>query len=300
MKKITIDPSKVTMQEMYAYMTGAVAPRPIAFASTINKEGHVNLAPFSFFNVFSANPPILIFSPLSRMRDNSSKHTLENVLEVPEVVINIVNYAMVEQMSLASTEYDKNVDEFQKAGFTANNAVKVLPPLVAEAPVAFECKVVEVKTLGKEGGAGNLIICEVIYAHVEESILDEHQAIDPHQLDAVARLGGNWYSRASDTALFEIPKPIRNKGIGVDQLPNHIKQSTVLTGNNLGRLGNIERMPDEASVVAFAESDQMVQYLSDFQKSEDDWTHWQHTTAQKLMEQDKLDDAWLLLLQKEH
>ncbi len=298
MTNITIDPSVISIQEMYTYMTGAVAPRPVAFASTIDKKGNVNLSPFSFFNVFSANPPILIFSPLSRMRDNTSKHSLENVMEVPEVVINIVNYAMVEQMSLASTEYGKGVNEFEKAGFTASNAVKVKPPRVEESPVAFECKVLEVKKLGNEGGAGHLIICEVIYAHIDDSILDENNAIDPHKLDAVARLGGNWYSRASGASLFEIPKPVRNKGIGVDQLPVHVKESKVLTGNNLGRLANVDSMPNEAAILAFSKSETMQQYLENFKKSNDAWMHWQHTTAQQLLEQDKLEEAWLLLLQK--
>ncbi len=238
-----IDPKEVTTAEFHGYMLGAVAPRPIAFASTIDEEGGVNLSPFSFFNAFSANPPILVFSPARRVRDNTTKHTLENVLKVPEVVINIVNYALVEQMSLASTEYEKGVNEFIKSGLTELSSEKVKPPRVAESPAQFECVVKDVIHLGKEGGAGNLIICEVVLAHIDQSILDDRGKIDPFKLDAVARMGGDWYCRANGEALFEVEKPILKKGIGIDQLPLHIKNSTFLSGNHLGKLANVELVP---------------------------------------------------------
>jgi len=243
MSYISINPKEVSTAKFHGYLLGAVAPRPIAFASTIDKDGNVNLSPFSFFNAFSANPPILIFSPARRVRDNTTKHTLENVLIHDEVVINIVNYDMVEQMSLASTEYDEGVNEFVKSGLTEVASEKVKPPRVGESPASFECKVIEVKPLGTEGGAGNLIICEVLLMHVKDEILDEEQRIDPYKLDAVARMGGNWYSRAQGDAIFEIAKPLTTKGIGVDQIPESIRNSDVLTGNNLGQLGNVEQLP---------------------------------------------------------
>lgn len=245
---LKIDPKKISIPAMHGYLLSAVVPRPIALASTIDKEGNVNLSPFSYFNCFSANPPILIFSPARRGRDNTTKHTYENVLEVEEVVINIVDYAMVEQMSLSSTEYPKGTNEFIKSGLTEVTSEKVTPPRVKESPVAFECKVVEVKPLGDQGGAGNLVICEVLMAHFKEEILGVDNKVDPFKLDAVARMGGNWYCRAQGEALFEIPKPLTTLGIGVDQLPDSIRNSEVLTGNDLGRLANVERLPTEAEV----------------------------------------------------
>ncbi|MEB2781388.1 flavin reductase family protein, partial [Algoriphagus sp. C2-6-M1] len=230
----TFYPKDLSTLEFYGLLQGAVAPRPIAFASTVDKAGNVNLSPFSFFNLFSSQPPILIFSPLRRMRDNTTKHSLENVLEVPEVVIHVVHFGMVEQMSLASTEYEKGVNEFEKAGFTQVASNEIKPPRIKEAHVAFECKVNEVKPLGDGGGAGNLVICEVLVAHVNEAIFDEAGVIDPRKLDAVARLGGNWYSRASGASLFQIPKPQRTLGIGIDQMPESVRNSTILSGNNLG------------------------------------------------------------------
>lgn len=232
----TFYPKDLSTLDFYGLLQGAVAPRPIAFVSSIDETGNVNLSPFSFFNLFSSNPPILIFSPLRRMRDNSIKHTLENILEVPEVVIHVVHFGMVEQMSLASTEYEKGVNEFQKAGFTEVKSNEVKPPRIKEAHVAFECRVNEVKALGESGGAGNLVICEVLVAHVNEHILDEAGVIDPRKLDAVARLGGNWYSRASGSSLFQIPKPLRNLGVGIDQMPAEIRNSTILSRNNLDHL----------------------------------------------------------------
>ncbi|MCE2731840.1 MAG: flavin reductase family protein [Flammeovirgaceae bacterium] len=238
-----IDPKEVTTGVLHSYLLGAIAPRPIAFASTIDKEGKVNLSPFSFFNVFGANPPILIFSPARRGRDNTVKHSYENVLEVPEVTINIVDYAMVQQMSLASTEYPKGVNEFVKAGLTEIASEKVKPPRVADAPASFECKVLQVIPTGIEGGAGNLIICEVVLVHIANRVLDGNGKIDPFKLDAVARMGGDWYCRANGDALFTVPKPLEKIGIGIDQLPDEIRLSKVLTGNELAMLANIEGLP---------------------------------------------------------
>ena len=244
----TIDPNNVSIPELQGYLQAAVAPRPIAFASTVDKDGQVNLSPFSFFNMFSTNPPILVFSPSRRVRGNSTKHTLDNVLEIAEVCINVVNYPMVEQMSLASTEYEKGVNEFVKAGFTQVPSTLIQPPRVGEAPVAFECKVLQVLPLGTEGGAGNLVICQVILIHVQEQYLDEAGRLDTTKIDLVARMGGNWYARAFGDALFEIPKPLLTKGIGIDALPESIRNSSILTGNNLGRLGNLEVLPDAAAI----------------------------------------------------
>jgi flavin reductase (DIM6/NTAB) family NADH-FMN oxidoreductase RutF len=247
-----IDPKEVSTGVLHSYLLGAIAPRPIAFASTIDKEGKVNLSPFSFFNVFGANPPILIFSPARRGRDNTTKHSYENVLEVPEVTINIVDYAMVQQMSLASTEYAKGVNEFVKAGLTEVKSDKVKPPRVAEAPASFECKVLQVIPTGIEGGAGNLIICEVVLVHIADRVLDANGKIDPFKLDAVARMGGDWYCRANGNALFTVPKPLEKIGIGIDMLPNEIKLSKVLTGNELAMLANIETLPETKTFSADA------------------------------------------------
>lgn len=240
---LTINPNEVPVMELHSHLLSSIAPRPIAFASTIDKNGNVNLSPFSFFNVFGANPATLIFSPARRVRDNTTKHTLENIYETSEVVINIVNYEMVQQMSLSSTEYAKGINEFKKAGFTQVKSQKVAPPIVGEAPVSFECKVTQVIETGTEGGAGNLIICEVLLMHIKEEILGSDGKIDPQKIDLVARMGANWYCRASGEAIFEIEKPIRNKGIGIDQLPESIRKSTVLTGNSLAQLANVEQIP---------------------------------------------------------
>lgn len=238
----TVDPKQIPTGELHQLLLGAVAPRPIAFVSTIDQAGNVNLSPFSFFNVFSANPPILIFSPARRVRDNTVKHTLQNVQEVPEVAISVVSYEMVQQVSLASTEYAKGVNEFLKSGFTEVASQIIAPPYVAESPVSFECKVREVKPLGEEGGAGNLVICEVEMIHIKESIFTDG-AIDPYKLDSVARLGGEWYARVQAGALFQVEKPIGNTGIGIDRLPDHVKSSRVLSGNHLGQLGNVDQIP---------------------------------------------------------
>lgn len=288
---LTIDPKEVSVPELHSYLLGAIAPRPIAFASTIDREGNVNLSPFSFFNCFGANPPILIFSPARRGRDNTTKHTFENVKEVGEVVINMVNYAIVEQMSLSSTEYPKGVNEFEKSGLTEVPSVKIKPPRVKESPVAFECKVLEVKETGTEGGAGNLVICEVLLAHFNEDILDANKKVDPYKLDAVARMGGNYYCRAQGDSIFEIPKPLKNLGIGVDSMPEHVRNSTVLTGNNLGRLGNVEQLPSEDEVMEFSKLPEIQQIAKNNQFDEN-----LHKLAQTYIERGELDIAWKVLL----
>ncbi|MDW3194833.1 MAG: flavin reductase family protein [Cytophagales bacterium] len=233
---------------MHGLLLSAVAPRPICFASTIDAEGNVNLSPFSFFNVFSANPPIMVFSPARRGRDNTTKHSFDNVKEVPEVVINIVNYSIVEQMSLSSTEYAKGVNEFVKSGLTEVPSDLVKPPRVGESPISFECKVDDVIELGQNGGAGNLVISRVVKIHVDKQYLDSNSKLDTVKLDLVARLGGNWYGRMIPEALFEVPKPLAKKGIGVDALPEHVRMSDVLTGNELGRLGNLESLPSAEAI----------------------------------------------------
>ena len=269
----TLDPNKIPQAELHGYLLSAVAPRPICFASTIDKDGNVNLSPFSFFNVFSSNPPLMIFSPARRGRDNTTKHTYENVKEVPEVVINIVNYPMVEQMSLSSTEYDKGVNEFVKAGFTEVASEKVKPPRVGEAPVSFECSVQEVIELANAPGAGNLVLAKVELIHINDAYLDANNNLDTHKLDLVARMGGSWYCHANGDALFEIPKPLKTKGVGVDSLPEYARNSTVLTGNDLGRLGNLETLPDAASIESLKQ-DQAIKDLID--------THKNNTSALKI------------------
>jgi flavin reductase (DIM6/NTAB) family NADH-FMN oxidoreductase RutF len=247
---VTILPSEVPTPRLHGYLLGAVGPRPIAFASTVDKKGRPNLSPFSFFNVFSANPPVLIFSPARRVRDNSTKHTLENVLQTSEVVINVVDYDMVQQMSLASTEYGEGENEFVKAGLTMVPSEVVRPFRVGESPVQFECRVTKVEPLGKEGGAGNLVFSEVLRIHIKKNVLNADGSIDQHKIDQVARMGGNWYTRAR-AGMFEVPKPLSTKGMGVDRLPEHVRKSSVLTGNDLGMLGNVENLPSVSEVEAF-------------------------------------------------
>lgn len=295
----TFYPKDLSTQEFHGLLQGSIAPRPIAFASTIDKEGNVNLSPFSFFNLFSTNPAILIFSPSRRVRDNTTKHTLENVLEVPEVVIHVVHYGLVEQMSLASTEYGKGVSEFEKAGLTPVSSLEVKPPRVKEAHIAFECKVNEVKPLGNQGGSGNLVICEVLVVHVNEDIMDDYGVIDPHKLDAVARLGGDWYSRASGDSLFKIPKPIRTLGIGVDQIPEEIRNSTILSGNNLGRLGNVEQLPNSAQIEEFGKTEMIQEMRIRFKNDPESWIDHLHLAAKTELEEGDIEKAWLILLQKQ-
>ncbi len=286
----SIDPTTISQQELHGYLLSAVAPRPICFASTIDKEGNVNLSPFSYFNLFSVNPPIMIFSPSRRGRDNTTKHTLENVLEVKETVINIVNYDMVEQMSLSSTEYDDGVNEFVKAGFTQVPSDKVKPPRVGEAPVAFECVVDKVIALGDGPGAGNLVLAKVVQIHVKKAYLDAEGNLDTPKLDLVARMGGNWYCRANGDALFEIPKPIRTKGIGVDMLPEAVRNSSILTGNNLGRLGNLEELPTKEAISRIAEHPQVKSILEGTKNSLEI-----HKLAQIWLEEGKTEEALAML-----
>lgn len=295
----TIDPAIIKPSELHPFLVGAVAPRPVAFASTVDAEGNVNLSPYSFFNCFGSNPPILVFSPANRVRDNSQKHTLENVREVAEVVIHICDHAMVEQMSLASTEYEKGVNEFVKAGFTEVPSQKVRPPRVAEAPVAFECVVEQVIELGQNNGAGNLVICRVVLAHFREDIvLPSGTGIDPFKLDAIARLGGDWYCRASGSSLFEVPKPNRNIGIGIDQLPEHIRTSDLLTGNNLGRLGNMEAsaLPSAETVAEFRHEPLVAYTLSKYENAPQEQRKQLVLLGKKLLEEGRLLDAWKTLM----
>ncbi|MBW1295274.1 flavin reductase family protein [Aquimarina litoralis] len=286
---IQIDPLEVSTGKLHGMMLGAIGPRPIAFASTIDKDGNSNLSPFSFFNVFSANPPILIFSPARRVRDNSTKHTLENVLATKEVVINIVNYDIVQQMSLSSTEYPEGVNEFEKAGLTMLPSEKIQSFRVAEAPVQFECKVNEVIALGDHGGAGNLVICEVLLMHVKEEILDENGKIDQYKIDQVARMGGNWYSRAN-MGMFEVPKPLSTIGIGIDLLPNHIKNSSVFTGNDLGKLGNVESIPEMNKAKDFVNNNSDIK-----DKIRDANLIEIHKFAQQYLNKDDIQTAWNIL-----
>jgi len=292
---VSIDPKDLPVQKLHQYLLGAIGPRPIAFASTVDEEGKPNLAPFSFFNVFSANPPILIFSPARSGRTNTTKDTYNNVKIVPEVVINVVNYDIVHQMSLASSPYAPGVNEFEKAGFTALKSDSVKPFRVAESPVQFECKVNEVIELGTEGGAGNLIICEVLKIHIHDEVLDSNGMIDQQKIDLVARMGGDWYSRANAESMFEITKPISTCGIGFDALPVDIKSSKVLSGNNLGHLAGIEKIPDETNV-----NEYKLLELSDlFVSLEDNPLALEeelHKRAQSLLDENKLEEAWLTLL----
>lgn len=245
---LTLDPKELPIPKLHHYLLGSIGPRPIAFASTIDADGNRNLAPFSFFNVFSANPPILIFSPARSGRTNTTKNTHDNVKEVAEVVINVVTYDMVHQMSLTSSPFEAGVDEFEKAGFTPVESDTIRPYRVAESPVQIECKVIEVKELGQNGGAGNLVICEVQKIHIADHVLDDNQMVDQQKIDLVSRMGGNWYCRANDASMFEVDKPITTIGIGVDSLPEAIRQSKHLTGNDLGILGNMQSIPTDEEV----------------------------------------------------
>ncbi|WP_035669670.1 flavin reductase family protein [Flavobacterium sp. 83] len=287
---ISIDPKSIETAKLQGYLQSSVGPRPIAFASTIGVNGIPNVSPFSFFNVFSANPPILIFSPARRVRDNSIKHTLINAEATREVVINVVNYDMVQQTSLASTEYADGVNEFIKSGLTPIPSEVVKPFRVKESPVQFECKVTQIIPLGSEGGAGNLILCEVLRIHIDESILDENGAIDQYKIDLVSRLGGNWYSR-SNQGLFEVPKPLSTLGIGVDAIPNFVKESIVFNGNDLGKLGNVEALPTLEEVSIFVQQNFAVKGVL----SSDDVVKV-HLEAKKYLDNNDVFSAWKVLL----
>ena len=287
---ITLDPKQLSPVQIQAYLQGAVAPRPIAFASTLDVNGVPNLSPFSFFNIFSANPPVLVFSPARRVRDNTIKHTLINCEATREVVINLVNYEMVQQMSLASTEYPQGVNEFQKSGLTPLPSHNVKPYRVAESPVQLECKVTDILALGQEGGAGNLIICEVVKFHINEAVLDAKGLIDPEKIDLVARLGGNWYSRAKE-GLFEVEKPVATLGIGVDAIPQFVKDSVVFDGNDLGKLGNIEALPTEEEITIFVKQSFEVKSVL----SADDELK-KHQLAKEYLNKNEVLTAWKVLL----
>jgi flavin reductase (DIM6/NTAB) family NADH-FMN oxidoreductase RutF len=292
---LSLDPKELTVQRLHQLLLGAIGPRPIAFASTLDQKGNANLAPFSFFNVFSANPPILVFSPARSGRTGQSKDTFNNAKAVPEVVINVVNYNMVHQMSLASSPYAPGVDEFVKAGFTALPSEKVAPFRVAEAPVQFECKVNQIIELGQDGGAGNLIICEVVQMHIQEELLNENGLIDQHKIDLVARMGGDWYCRANTHAMFEIKKPITSCGIGYDTLPHDIQSSQILSANDLGQLAGIEELPNETDVNEY----KLLELSTLFLELEHDASALEqalHQKAHELLAQNQLEEAWLTLL----
>jgi flavin reductase (DIM6/NTAB) family NADH-FMN oxidoreductase RutF len=287
---LSIDPKEIPTAKLQMYLQGAIGPRPIAFASTLDRMGIPNLSPFSFFNVFSANPPILVFSPSRRVRDNTVKHTLLNAELNREVVINIVNYAIVQQASLSSTEYADGVNEFEKAGLTMLASDIVKPFRVKESPVQFECRVQNIIPLGTEGGAGNLIICEVVKIHVDEAILDESGAIDQHKIDQVSRLGGNWYSRAN-MGLFEVEKPLTTLGIGVDAIPQFVKDSTVFDGNDLGKLGNVEALPNDEEIDIFVKENFSIKAVL----SADD-EHKKQLKAKEYLDNNEVLSAWKVLL----
>lgn len=292
---IKIVPGEVKTSLFHSYMLASIAPRPIAFASTIDKNGLKNLAPFSFFNAFGSKPPILVFSPARRVRDNTIKHTLENIEETGEVVINVVNYDMVQQMSLASTEYPKGVDEFIKSGLTAIPSEKIKPFRVKESPVQMECKVLEVKAMGTEGGAANLIICEIVLMHIDEKILNAENKIDVHKIDLVARMGENYYCRASGSNIFEVTKPLADQGIGVDQIPERIRLSKILTGNNLGQLGNINQLPGESEVTETAFKIYTKELRERFGKQPELFEEKLHELAKVLLDKGEVNEAWNIL-----
>jgi flavin reductase (DIM6/NTAB) family NADH-FMN oxidoreductase RutF len=286
----TINPKELSPVKLQGYLQSAIAPRPIAFASTVDENGNPNLSPFSFFNIFSSNPPILVFSPARRVRDNTTKHTLINCQKTKEVVINVVDYNMVQQMSLSSTEYPEGVNEFVKSGFTQLPSHKVKPYRVAESPVQIECKVNDIIALGTEGGAGNMIICEVVQIHIKEEVLDENGVISPEKIDLVSRLGGNWYSRAKN-GLFEVEKPLATLGIGVDAIPDFVKQSIVFSGNDLGKLGNVESLPTEEEIAIFVQNNIQVKAVlssTDEQKV--------HQKAKEYLDNNNVLSAWKVLL----
>jgi flavin reductase (DIM6/NTAB) family NADH-FMN oxidoreductase RutF len=294
---MTLDLQDLSPVEKQYFLQHVVAPRPVCFASTIDREGAVNLSPFSFFNLFSSNPPIVVFSPARRVRDNTTKHTLQNVLDIPEVVINIVTYDMVQQTSLASCEYPKGTDEFIKAGFTKEPATIVKPPMVKESKAKLECKVLEVKSLGENGGAGQLVICEVLKLHLDDSLLDENKKFVQSKLELVARLGGDWYCRVNKDNLFTVPKPNTKLGIGIDALPESIRYSKLLTGNHLGLLANVHEMPVVEPSFDDEHLKNIIQYYS---VNPNDMEKEVHSYAAKLLDQNKVAEAWQVLLAAEN
>lgn len=292
---LTIDPKEIAVPQLHQYLLGAIGPRPIAFASTVDKDGNPNLSPFSFFNVFSANPPILIFSPARNGRTNTTKDTYNNIKEVPEVVINVVNFDMVQQVSLSSSPYPSGVDEFLKSGFTPLKSETVKPFRVAESPVQLECRVNQVIELGDQGGAGNLVICEVLKMHINEAVMNDKGQIDQFKIGLVSRMGGNWYCHANEASMFEVQKPLTTIGIGFDQLPQDIKSSPVLTGNDLGLLASVEALPDETEVNEF----KLLELSEIFLSLEDDAAALElalHRHAQTLLKNNQVQEAWMTLL----
>ena len=292
---LEINPKDLSTKDLHGYLLSSVGPRPIALVSTIDNEGRPNLSPFSFFNVFSANPPIAIFSPSRRVRNNTTKHTLQNAASTKEVVINVVSYPIVEQTSLSSTEYKEGVNEFIKSGLTPVESIQVKPYRVKESPVQMECIVKDIISLGEEGGAGNLVVCEIVKMHVSENILNEHHQIDPNKIDLVGRMGGNWYCRASNTSLFEVQKPNSKIGIGYDQLPQHIRNSDILSGNDLAKLANVESLPSMEDVEKFKENKDLVNILKS-SVDEEQTRENLHYHCKKLLQENKVLDAWSTLL----
>jgi len=290
---MVFDLASLTTAEKQYYLQHVVAPRPICFASTIDKDGNVNLSPFSFFNMFSSDPPIVVFSPSRRVRNNTTKHSLENVMQVPEVVINIVSYDMVQQTSLASCEYPRGVDEFIKSGFTQEPATLIKPPMVKESKAKMECKVLEIKSLGEQGGAGNLVICEVLRLHIDDALLIDNKNFDQARLEHVARLGGDWYCHVSKENLFKVPKPNIKLGIGFDALPESIRHSKFLTGNHLGQLANVHEMPIVQPSFDDEHLKNIIQYFS---VDPDDMEKELHKYAARLLNEGKVDEAWQVLL----
>jgi len=293
---LTLNLSELPIPDLQNYLQYAIAPRPICFASTVDKAGNINLSPFSFFNLFGTNPPVCVFSPSRRVRDNTTKHTLENLREVPECVINIVNYDMVQQVSLASVEYPKGVNEFVKAGFTMLKSDLVKPPRVAESPVQLECVVNEIKPLGDTPGAGNLVIAEIKLMHIHESVLDANGKIDQQKMDHVARLGGDWYCRVTPDNLFKVAKPVKTVGIGVDAIPFAIRNSKILTGNNLGQLGNVEILPADDTIAAYAQQSAIKEILDATIGDSQTREMQLHLKAKELLEAGKVEEAWMVLL----
>ena len=292
---LEINPKDLSTKDLHGYLLSSVGPRPIALVSTIDNEGRPNLSPFSFFNVFSANPPIAIFSPARRVRNNTTKHTLQNAVSTKEVVINVVSYPIVEQTSLSSTEYKEGVNEFIKSGLTPLESIQVKPYRVKESPVQMECIVKDIISLGEEGGAGNLVVCEIVKMHISENILNEHHQIDPNKIDLVGRMGGNWYCRASNTSLFEVQKPNSKIGIGYDQLPQHIRNSHILSGNDLAKLANVESLPSMEDVEKFKENKDLVNILKS-SVDEEQTRENLHYHCKKLLQENKVLDAWCTLL----
>ena len=291
-----IQPKDIPVGELHQYLLGAVGPRPIALASTLDQYGNPNLSPFSFFNIFSANPPIAIFSPARRVRNNTTKHTLENVLDNKEVVINVVSYDIVQQTSLSSTEYESGVNEFTKAGLTPIQSELVKPFRVKESPVQMECVVNDVIELGQEGGAGNLVICEIKMIHISENILNDMGAIDPNKIDLVGRMGGNWYSRSSHDAIFEVEKPLRKLGIGVDNIPSRIRNSYILSGNDLGMLGNVESIPSVEEVDSYKDENYTIKEILNFTVEDEEARENLHYRAKELLKKGRVNEAWKTLL----